>query len=97
MKVGGFESRRPSRFAARELRIALETTFAFRATHGLPTEVPAPPAWWSAPYVALAEENGLPWASLAVAHEAVVAFLRPVLAGEGGQWDPVNAMWGPEG
>lgn len=84
------------RFAARELRAALEATFTFRATHVLPTEVPAPPASWAAPYAALAEENALPWVTLVAAHEAVVSFLRPVLAGERGRWDPVNAMWAPE-
>lgn len=79
--------------AARELRVALETTFSFRATHAVPREVPVPPASWAGPYRTLAEENALPWATLADAHAAVVAFLGPVLAGEDGRWDPAGS-WG---
>lgn len=82
-------------FGARELRAALETTFRFRNTHDLPTEVPPPPSSWTKPYLALAQENALPWAAVDAVHAAVVGFLGPVLAGKDGRWDPVTARWTP--
>jgi Nucleotidyl transferase AbiEii toxin, Type IV TA system len=44
---------------AARLRAALERTFAFRATHPLPSSLPNPPANWLTPYVEMARENEL--------------------------------------
>ena len=73
------------------LRIALATTFAFRARHAVPGAFPSPPPRWSVPYGVIAEEHALPWSTLAEAHAAVAAFLDPPLGGEVGAWDP--ARW----
>lgn len=89
--LGLLASTRP--VVAGELRRALETTFTFHATHAVPTEVPAPPTSWEVPYLNLAEENALPWPTLAESHAAVVAFLGPVLAGESGIWNPSDGRW----
>lgn len=42
-----------------QLRSALEQTFAFRATHEIPSTLPEPPAGWQAPYAALARDDQL--------------------------------------
>lgn len=78
---------------AQEIRAALVKTFSFRGSHSVPENVPAPPESWAPRYVALAEENGLPWATLAEAHAEVVAFLGPVLSGTEGTWDPRERRW----
>lgn len=78
---------------ARSLRAAIDTTFAFRATHPVPEVVAAPPATWRAPYAALAVEQGLPWKTIDEAHAAVVDFLGPVLAGGHVMWDPRSRRW----
>lgn len=77
------------------LRRALEQTFEFRGTHPLPAAVPAPPASWEARYARIAEQDGLPWATVAVLLEAVRAFLDPVLGAEpAGTWSPETGSWG---
>jgi hypothetical protein len=78
---------------AARLRAALERTFAFRATHPLPTSLPNPPANWLTPYVEMARENELAWMTLEQLTAAVVAFLNPVLAGNGGVWRPAAWAW----
>lgn len=72
---------------AARLRAALEQTFTFRKTHGLPNELPPPPAAWEKPYAALAREDRLAWASIADVTAAAKAFLDPVLA------EPIVATW----
>ena len=44
---------------AQHLRSALEQTFSFRKTHGLPPSSPEPLASWSKPYAAMAKQNAL--------------------------------------
>lgn len=78
---------------AGRLRAALEQTFAFRKTHGLPATLPAPPSAWETPYAAMARADQLPWASLVEVTAAASAFLDPVLAGGLlANWD--NDDWG---
>lgn len=77
-----------------KLRLALEKTFEFRATHPLPTSVPSPPSFWTEPYAKLAAENGLRWATLVRVTEAASTFLNPVLAsGACGVWEPGGWHW----
>ncbi len=77
-----------------ELRRAIETTFAFRATHSVPTAVPPPPAFWDAPYAAMAASDELSWATLAEVMLAVTRFIDPVLiANESGSWNPASWAW----
>lgn len=76
------------------LRDATRATFERRATHPWPATVPRPPAGWARQYAALRVEMSLPPASLQAAHEALVAFMAPVLVREArSQWDPVRAAW----
>ncbi len=76
------------------LRAALEETFSFRKTHGLPASLPAPLAAWEVPYAAMAREDHLAWPTLADVTAAAKAFLDPVLAESGPvTWDPVTWRW----
>ena len=74
---------------AGRVRAAIEQTFAFRGTHGVPEELPAPPETWAAPYAAIAREDELRWFTLVDAYEAARVFLGPLLTGRGG------AVWAP--
>lgn len=80
---------------AAQLRTGLETTFGFRGTHALPTEVPRPPEHWTVPYAAMAEADELRWRSIEELYEAVHAFLGPVLAvrAANGRWSAGNWRW----
>jgi len=79
---------------ARDVRAALEQTFGFRATHAIPSSLPAPPPTWRAPYTALAREDELPWTTLDQVAGAAARFLDPVLGvGRGGRWDAHEQMW----
>ena len=78
---------------AARLRAALESTFTFRATHPLPSSLPDPPANWLTPYVEMARENELAWATLEQVTIAAGTFLNPVLAGKGGVWRPAAWAW----
>jgi predicted nucleotidyltransferase component of viral defense system len=78
---------------AERLRQALEQTFEHRATHALPSALPAPPATWSVPYQQMAQENELPWASLEQLTTVVAGFLNPVLEGRRGTWVPEHWAW----
>jgi hypothetical protein len=78
---------------AKQLRAALEKTFTFRATHPLPASLPVPPETWSKPYIEMARENELAWATLEELTIAVGAFLNPVLAGSRGVWQPIAWSW----
>lgn len=80
-------------FAAQALDKALQSTFVFRNTHALPTQVPSPPSTWKGPYEQLVSEFSLPWKTLEEVTEAVRIFLTPVLEGVSGRWDPVQWVW----
>ena len=79
---------------ATHLRQALERTFAFRNTHPLPAAIPAPPASWKIPYQRMADEDDLPWRTLADVLSAVGGFLDPVLrGGPVRRWSPTMWTW----
>jgi len=77
------------------LRTALVTTFDFRATHPLPRDLPQAPTHWLEPYAVMAQSDQLIWKSLSSVHEAVRAFLEPLLAVPTmqGVWDPTVWRW----
>lgn len=80
---------------AATLRMALEKTFEFRATHALPNDVQQPPASWQEPYAQIAKSDELTWRTLDELHRAVQGFLGPVLSTQetGGVWSRVNWQW----
>lgn len=79
---------------AARVRNALEQTFAFRQTHELPQKLPEPWAAWTAPYAAMARENGLPWTAISDVFSAVQQFLDPVLASSlDATWQPQSWSW----
>jgi hypothetical protein len=53
---------------------ALRATFEARGTHPLPTQLPMPPADWTEPYTALAQELGLPALTLQEARTYLDAY-----------------------
>jgi len=69
------------------MRAGIRQTFSYRGTHAAPTRLPDPPASWERPYGEMAEEDSLPWPTLAVATAAARAFLDPVLGEDG------DALW----
>jgi hypothetical protein len=79
---------------AAALREAIEATFARRATHPVPTVLPAPPSAWRTAFRQLAEEVGLP-PELEHGHADAAALLDPILksAGLSGAWDPGARRW----
>lgn len=77
------------------LRRAIEKTFEFRGTHPIPAAIPPPPAFWEAPYAAMAANDELAWKSLADVTKAVTSFLDPVLTSpDRGTWAPSDWAWG---
>ena len=80
---------------ADDLAEALQTTFAHRNTHPLPETIPPPPSSWWASSRRLRRECGLNYASLDEMHNAIAAFLNPVLQGhvEGHRWQPERWTW----
>ncbi len=75
------------------LRAAIDRTFGHRATHPVPTSVPAPSAAWAPIYAHIASNDGLEWKTLDEVTVAVKAFLDPVLVGVAGAWDVVTRSW----
>ena len=76
------------------LHRALDQTFRFRGTHDLPPGVPAPPPSWEPVYRRMAQQDALDWPTIAELHQAVRAFLDPVLDGaSGGTWNPKSWSW----
>ena len=76
------------------LREAIGRTFEFRATHSVPAELPTPPDFWAAPYVAMAAAEGLPWRTIQEVAEAVSSFLNPALrVGRIAKWEPGKWKW----
>jgi hypothetical protein len=80
-------------FDGQRLRDAIHQTFSFRATHPVPTRVPAAPQNWESVYARIAKEDGLPWVSIADVEVAVRRFLDPALDGIDGQWSPELWSW----
>lgn len=78
---------------ASRLRLALERTFGFRATHLLPSSLPEPSNDWSLPYREMARENELVWTTLEELSIAAKGFLDPILAKKRGIWDPTKWVW----
>jgi hypothetical protein len=79
---------------ASRIRAAIQQTFAYRRTHDVPSRLPEPPAAWEKVYAAMAEEDSLPWRSLAAVTQAARAFVDPVLEDEGeARWSPADWAW----
>jgi len=57
---------------------ALAATFETRGTHPLPTHLPEPPAAWSKPYAAIAQELELPVATLQQAYACLNAYWQGI-------------------
>jgi predicted nucleotidyltransferase component of viral defense system len=64
----------------RDLRAAVESLFAARATHAIPARLPPPPASWRAKYAELADELTLDQSDLAAAHARLQDFWATALA-----------------
>lgn len=81
---------------ADRLRVAFETTFARRASHGLPTSLPRPPADWHVPYSRMARDIGLD-PDPSVGHGVAARMLDPILADavRSATWDPAAGRWIP--
>lgn len=75
------------------LRGAVAHIFSLRKTHPIPMNLPAPSAWWEAPYARIAKQSQLRWPSLADVHGAAAAFVDPMLAGVVGVWNPGTWTW----
>lgn len=76
------------------VRAAIDQTFAFRATHAVPSALPAPPPGWRAPYEAMAVADELAWSTLDVLYSVAAQFLDPVLAPGGDErWSPATWAW----
>lgn len=80
-------------YDATQLQRAIRETFAFRATHEVPTSVPDAPRGWETIYRRMAKEDSLPWSTLAEVETAVRAFLDPVLIDPNGTWSPETWAW----
>ncbi len=79
---------------AARVREAIERTFGSRRVHPVPARLPSPPEAWTAPYARMAEQNELPWRTLAEVEAVVRAFLDPLLSSErGARWDPGSWTW----
>ncbi len=61
------------------VRAALLATFETRDTHALPADLPEPPRGWADAYAALAQEFGLPAATLDVAYRLVRDYWREIV------------------
>jgi len=78
----------------RLLRKAIDETFEFRGTHSVPSLVPKPPDYWSAPYAAMAVADDLPWRTIEGVAAAVANFLAPVLRVDPpATWKPSEWRW----
>lgn len=83
-----------TKLVSQRLRDAFRLTFEARATHKVPSELPAPPATWTEPYKDLAAAHRLPWASLAEVTAAAKSFVDPVLGDrELTEWEPSAWKW----
>jgi hypothetical protein len=79
---------------SKSLRQAIIVTFENRETHELPVSVPLPSKNWSSPFIKMANEVGLEFASLLDAGEALRQFVEPPLGTETQiRWNPTNWRW----
>lgn len=78
------------------LRDAVVRVFEARATHELPSSLPAPPREWARPYRALADEVGLD-PNPSAGHRLAATFLDPVVADapDLARWDAQALVWLP--
>src|SRR2546426_9626552 len=83
-----------AKFDGDRLRKALEEIFSSRATHQLPSALPAPPSDWQAPYRRMASEVGLD-DDIKAGHERAARLVDPVLKDnvKGAKWDPSTLAW----
>jgi predicted nucleotidyltransferase component of viral defense system len=73
---------------------AAQATFARRASHSWPPEPAEPPAAWTRQYAVLRKEMALEPATARDAHDVLMSFLGPVLAGTRDlRWDPATRSW----
>jgi len=82
-------------FNAGNMRQALATTFAGRATHPLPAALPLPPADWGPAYRRLARAVGLD-PEVRSGFALAATFLNPLLAGtvsDRARWEPLHGTW----
>jgi hypothetical protein len=86
-----------SAFSGDRLLEAVAATFEARQTHTLPSELPAPPAAWEAPFRRQAQELELGYSNLQEAVMAAGTFLNPVLQQvvKGKHWRSVDWEWQP--
>jgi len=79
-----------------ELAGACQTTFALRRTPWPPSLKP-PPAAWAQPWGGFVRDYHIPFASLADAYAALVAFWTPALTTpvSSREWDPSSWTWTP--
>jgi hypothetical protein len=61
--------------SSHRIRVAVDATFARRATHPVPAAVPLPPSDWAKPFATLAAECGMDY-TVETAHARVEAFWR---------------------
>ena len=82
-------------FKAKRLLLSLKSVFDKRATHELPTVLPAPPATWDVAYSRMANEVGLNQ-HVDDGYKQVQSFLDTVLSGkvkDNAKWDPALRVW----
>jgi hypothetical protein len=81
-------------FDAAALRAAVARVFAERATHAVPTTLPAIPVGWARPYAVMASEVDLD-ADPAQGRAEAQAFLAPLWSADdqAQHWDPVSRSW----
>lgn len=81
-------------FTSDALIEAAKATFARRASHSWPPAPAEPPTAWTRQCTALRKEMGLEPATARDAHDILMAFMEPVLAGTRGlRWDPGTRSW----
>lgn len=76
------------------LRTAIDSTFARRATHPIPAELPTPPADWIPQFRQLAGTVGIA-GELSAGHAEAATLLNSILSGEvqNGTWHPERRRW----
>ncbi|MEO1270109.1 MAG: nucleotidyl transferase AbiEii/AbiGii toxin family protein, partial [Myxococcota bacterium] len=76
-----------------QLLKVIQQRFLDRGTHALPNCLPQPDSSWEGPYAKIAQESQLRWETLDEIYKSVADFLDPVLAGQGGTWNPESWTW----
>lgn len=81
--------------SVQDLNDALDATFTARIDHELPAAMPSPPSSYTSPFVRMARDVELGYATLDSAVEALKRFLDPVLSRQAiGDWNPDSWSWG---